>query len=162
MVFAKPYYLYNHLNIYNYTTMLYNLIMNKLQLLRTITNMSQSEYAEYMHIPVYNIRNWEQGNRQPLDYVVDMMERIMISDGYNTQLNEIKILQSYKHKINYYIEEDRQAGKAIVFYYDKVKYRIPAPNISNQEYEEILFRDGSSFYVDDKIDDIIFEKRFCE
>lgn len=142
--------------------MLYNTNMNKLQLLRTITNMSQSEYAEYMHIPVYNIRNWEQGNRQPLDYVVDMMERIMISDGYNTGLGEAKILQSYKHRINYYIEEKQHEGKMIVFYYDGIKYRVPAPSISNLEYGEILFRDGSAFYVDGKIDDILFEKRFSE
>lgn len=45
--------------------------------LRLKLKMSQVEFAEYLHIPVANIRHWEQGFRTPPDYVVDLVNRIV-------------------------------------------------------------------------------------
>lgn len=40
-------------------------------------NMSQSEFASYLNIPVANICHWEQGYRNPPDYVVGLIKRVV-------------------------------------------------------------------------------------
>ena len=49
--------------------------------LRTKTGMSRQEFGDYFGIPRGSIRNWEQGVREPLSYVVSMMERILRLEG---------------------------------------------------------------------------------
>ena len=53
---------------------------NKIKELRDKMNMSQSEFANYLHIPVKNIQNWEQGSRIPPDYVTDMIQKTVEAD----------------------------------------------------------------------------------
>ncbi|MCR4648654.1 MAG: hypothetical protein K5776_06220 [Lachnospiraceae bacterium] len=136
--------------------------MKNIKDLRTITNMSQQEFAEYLHIPKYNIQNWEQGSRRPLDYVLDMIERIMVMDNYDLNLINEKSYLSTEHKITFYLVPQKEGEYDIVFYYDNHKYQIPAPFIDKKipepDYSRTLIG-GSSFYVDDKIDDIFFSRK---
>jgi DNA-binding transcriptional regulator YiaG len=49
--------------------------------LRTLTGLSQSKFAAYLEIPVANISHWEQGFRQPPEYVNKLIERILLKEG---------------------------------------------------------------------------------
>ena len=42
--------------------------------LRSMTGMSQSDFAEYLEIPIKSIQNWEQGARKCPDYVAALIE----------------------------------------------------------------------------------------
>lgn len=44
--------------------------------LRQRTGLSQNEFAEYFEIPLRTIQEWEQGRREPSDYILKMMFRI--------------------------------------------------------------------------------------
>ena len=50
--------------------------------LRKKTGLSQSKFANLFNIPVRTIQQWEQGVRKPPDYVIFMMEKIIITDHY--------------------------------------------------------------------------------
>jgi len=43
---------------------------------RTETNLSQKAFAEYFEIPLRTLQEWEQGRREPSDYILKMMKRI--------------------------------------------------------------------------------------
>lgn len=45
--------------------------------IRTTTNMSQSEFAEYFGIPVRTIQKWERDGSVPPEYIPKMIERIL-------------------------------------------------------------------------------------
>lgn len=45
--------------------------------LRAKTGLSQSQFAAHFGLPVRTLQDWEQGRREPPDYVVAMMERIL-------------------------------------------------------------------------------------
>lgn len=49
--------------------------------LRTMTGMSQNDFSKYTGIPVRTIQSWEQGWRQPPDYVLNLIERIIIAEN---------------------------------------------------------------------------------
>lgn len=49
--------------------------------LRHSANMTQSEFANYFHMPVRTLQKWECGQAQPTSYVLDMMQRILCSDA---------------------------------------------------------------------------------
>lgn len=49
-------------------------IKNKIKTLRAQTGLTQKEFGELLNIPVRTIQDWEQGNRTPLDYVVELIE----------------------------------------------------------------------------------------
>lgn len=44
--------------------------------LRHQTRLSQSKFCKCFGIPVSTLQDWEQGNRRPPDYVIDMMKKI--------------------------------------------------------------------------------------
>ena len=54
--------------------------------LRNETGLSQSKFAQKFHMSAVNIAHWEQGVRKPPEYVVYMIERILLFEGY--KLNE--------------------------------------------------------------------------
>lgn len=120
--------------------------------------MSQAEFARYLNIPKYNIQNWEQGSRMPLNYVTNMIERIMHMDNYDLELIDKESYVSDGYKITFYLIPNEKGQHDIVFYYENKKYCISAPWVSSDHEGKVLI-DGSSFYVDDKIDDIMFEKK---
>ena len=64
--------------------------MNKIKELRKKTKMTQQEFADYLHIPVHDIRNWEQEFRIPPAYVPDMIERIMINENHIATIQELQ------------------------------------------------------------------------
>ncbi len=45
--------------------------------LRAKTGLSQSRFAAHFELPVRTLQDWEQERREPPDYVVAMMERIL-------------------------------------------------------------------------------------
>ena len=49
--------------------------------LRKKTGLTQKAFAAYFGISFRTLQDWEQGKRTPPDYVVSMMERILVSDG---------------------------------------------------------------------------------
>ena len=49
--------------------------------MRIITGMSRQEFGDYFGIPRGTIRNWEQGIREPLSYVVSLIERVLVLEG---------------------------------------------------------------------------------
>lgn len=53
----------------------------KIKEIREKTNLSQSQFAKKFNIPVGTISHWEQGVRNPPEYVVAMIERILELEG---------------------------------------------------------------------------------
>ena len=56
--------------------------MNAIKELRNTTNMSQNKFASYLGIPVANIQHWEQGVTNPPNYLISLISRVMMYDGY--------------------------------------------------------------------------------
>ena len=50
--------------------------------MRMKLGMSQSVFANLIGIPVVNIQHWEQGVRKPPTYVVTLIQRVLIAEGY--------------------------------------------------------------------------------
>lgn len=50
--------------------------------LRKETGMSQGKFAAYFGIPARTLQEWEQEKRNPQEYVVDMMERILKNEFF--------------------------------------------------------------------------------
>lgn len=50
--------------------------------LRELTGLSQSKFAKYLDIPVANIQRWEQGVVNPPKYVLCLIKKVMLNDGY--------------------------------------------------------------------------------
>lgn len=46
----------------------------KIQEIRVLTNLSQTQFSEKYHIPLPTLRKWEQGKREPPDYLVELLE----------------------------------------------------------------------------------------
>ena len=51
--------------------------MKNVKELRKQTGMSQSQFATYFDIPVRTLQDWEQERRQPPEYLVRLMERLL-------------------------------------------------------------------------------------
>ena len=51
--------------------------------LRLSTGLSQSQFASKFNIPVGTISHWEQGVRNPPQYVIFMIERILELEKLN-------------------------------------------------------------------------------
>lgn len=73
--------------------------------LRTITGMSQSQFADHFHIPVSTYRKWEIGVQKPADYIIFMIEAILTFEGYRIEISkedqvvqENEILMQLKRK----------------------------------------------------------------
>lgn len=49
----------------------------KIKELRDLTGMSQSQFAAYFGISVRTIQQWEQERRQPPEYLVGLLKRIL-------------------------------------------------------------------------------------
>ena len=47
---------------------------NRIKELREYLEMNQLEFSLYLGIPVRTLQNWENGYRQPTDYVVQLIE----------------------------------------------------------------------------------------
>lgn len=49
--------------------------------LRKKTGMSQAKFATYFGIPVANIQKWEQGATHPPEYVMGLLQRVLVAEG---------------------------------------------------------------------------------
>lgn len=49
--------------------------------LRLMTGMKRKEFASYLGIPLGTVRNWEQNVREPTDYMVSLIERVLVNEG---------------------------------------------------------------------------------
>jgi DNA-binding transcriptional regulator YiaG len=48
--------------------------------LRTITGMSRAKFGELYGIPARSIQNWEEGKRNPPEYVLRLLDRVVRED----------------------------------------------------------------------------------
>lgn len=58
---------------------------DRLKKLRSITGMSQSRFAKYFGVSVRSIQGWEQGQKQPPTYLIPLMERILVLEGWELE-----------------------------------------------------------------------------
>lgn len=56
--------------------------------LRTMSDMTQQEFADYFEIPKRTIENWEGGQRKCPEYLKKLMEYKLIKEGYTLKLVE--------------------------------------------------------------------------
>ena len=49
--------------------------------LREKTGLSQSQFADYLHISIRTIQYWEQGKRKPPEYVTELIEYKLRNEG---------------------------------------------------------------------------------
>ena len=49
--------------------------------LRSLTKLSQSKFALAVGVPVRTIQQWEQGERNPPEYVVKLIEYYIKNEG---------------------------------------------------------------------------------
>lgn len=57
--------------------------------MRMQAGFSQSQFAKYLNIPLFDIQNWEQGRRNPPIYVINMIYRILLLEGVLSDGKEI-------------------------------------------------------------------------
>ena len=60
----------------------------KIKELRNITGLSQSKFAAIFSIPVRTLQQWEQEERKPPEYVIKMIEQIMLYKGYKIKITQ--------------------------------------------------------------------------
>ncbi len=58
--------------------------------IRKKLNITQKEFGNLFGIPLRTIQNWEYGNRKVPDYIVNMMEEILVSRGLLSKEEEDK------------------------------------------------------------------------
>ena len=49
--------------------------------IRKKLNMSQSEFANYLEIPIVNMQHWEQGVSNPPEYVLRLINRLLKAEN---------------------------------------------------------------------------------
>lgn len=59
-----------------------------IQEIRALTSLSQSQFCEKYHIPLPTLRKWEQGKREPPDYLVELLEFKVREDLKNMSAEE--------------------------------------------------------------------------
>lgn len=57
-----------------------NDIPSKLMMLRVYAGMNRKEFAEYLHIPYRTMTEWERGNRQMPDYVMELIAYKIVNE----------------------------------------------------------------------------------
>lgn len=48
--------------------------------LRKITGLTQGRFGEKYHIPVRTLQHWENGDRQPMECIEYLLERVIVED----------------------------------------------------------------------------------
>lgn len=51
--------------------------------IRALTGLSQVKFCEKYHIPLNTFARWEQGKREPSDYLVELLEFKVMEDLKN-------------------------------------------------------------------------------
>lgn len=59
--------------------------------LRTRTGMSQSQFADYFHIPKQTLQNWEQDRRECPEYLLELIEYKLTKEGFLCEATTVNI-----------------------------------------------------------------------
>ena len=71
--------------------------INGIKKLREIFGLTQQELAELLNIPVKNIKNWEQGQRSPSTWIIDLIyDRTISNKQVNRVLSFLEIKKAVK------------------------------------------------------------------
>ena len=65
----------------------------KIKELRTLTGMSQSEFAAYFGLSVRSIQEWEQERKRPPSYLVGLLKRILENEYFDSTRNKVETSQ---------------------------------------------------------------------
>ena len=79
--------------------------------LRTETGMSRKEFAEYVHIPIRTIEDWEAGRRTPPEYLPRLLSYQIKYDALMKGINAINIIRDENGKSIVIINDIRFKGK---------------------------------------------------
>jgi len=79
--------------------------------LRTQTGLSQSEFAKKFHLNKGTLANWEQGFRNPPEYILYMIKTIIDHENAFTNIETLIRAEKFKDRSNMYSEEVCIAGK---------------------------------------------------
>ena len=97
----------------------------RVKAMRKESGLSQANYSSMFNIPTRTLQDWEHGKRNPPDYVVDMMEKILSSEHiieiankeepfprlmeYARQIDKIKKKEGKKamFKMTFKLDEER-------------------------------------------------------
>lgn len=66
--------------------------------LRKNMKATQKDFADYFEIPLKTVQGWEQGRRNPPEYLIKMMKRIWESDG--KPIFEFENFQDFFRQLN--------------------------------------------------------------
>lgn len=91
--------------------------------IRALTGLSQAAFAERYNIPKRSIENWETtgaGHREPPEYVVDLLERVVKADLQGGK-------EMSDNKYYYWIDFNDASGKVVLYRlaYDADGHRDP-------------------------------------
>lgn len=70
--------------------------------LRTITGMTQLEFANYFNIPKRTIENWESEKRTPPIYIIELIAYKIKMEGLNMKMSKKEINETRKEETREY------------------------------------------------------------
>lgn len=102
--------------------------------IRLSTGLSQEKFCEKYHIPLPTLRKWEQGKREPPDYLVELLE-FKVREDLNMNMHdlinrEVKIgdkegeitnILGYALEVTFFNVND---GKTIIYPEDVENYLV--------------------------------------
>lgn len=60
----------------------------KVRELRVTTELSQRKFAEKFNIPYRTIENWEEGKTEPPDYVLRLLQKVVVANNIINLMEE--------------------------------------------------------------------------
>ena len=63
--------------------------MTKSEEIRAILGISRAAFSRKYNIPIRTLEDWDAGKKNPPDYVLDMLERIVNEDKEGEDMNEL-------------------------------------------------------------------------
>ena len=53
--------------------------------IRELSGLTQKEFSDKYRIPKRTLENWEQGSRQPPEYILYLLERVVNADNKSSK-----------------------------------------------------------------------------
>lgn len=78
--------------------------------IRVLTGLSQVKFCEKYHIPLNTFARWEQGKREPPDYLVELLEFKVKED---LKMENITPEEFYQKMVEYSKEDEESAHIAM-------------------------------------------------
>ncbi len=54
--------------------------MNRAKFIRSLSGLSRRKFCDYYHIPYRTYEDWETDKRNPPEYVLELLERVVRED----------------------------------------------------------------------------------